>query len=59
MCSTMIEMLKRGGNDWRALALFGFFCVPTPIGEIMGIAALLWGLWQACRRRVECSETLS
>jgi hypothetical protein len=32
----MIEMLKRGGNDWRALALFGFFCVPTPIGEIMG-----------------------
>jgi hypothetical protein len=36
-----------------------FFCVPTPIGEIMGTAALLWGLWQACRRHVECSETLS
>jgi hypothetical protein len=54
----MIEMLKRGGNDWRALALFGFFCVPTPIGEIMGIAALLWGLWQACSRHAECSETL-
>jgi hypothetical protein len=49
----MIEMLKRGGNDWRALALFGFFCVPTPIGEIMGDRG-----WQACSRHAERSETL-
>jgi hypothetical protein len=54
----MIEMLKRGSNDWRALALFGFFCVPTPIGEIMAIAARLWGLWQTCSRHAERSETL-